>query len=523
MREIWSLDAETDPFLRGRIPAPFLWGAYNGCEYFEFENTEDVVDFFRDKNAIVYAHNGGKFDYFFLLEYLSEFSEVMTINGRLSKFKIGECEFRDSYNILPFPLSSYKKDEVDYKIFEKSEREKLKNKKIISDYLRADCRYLYEIVAGFIDEYGLHLTQAGAAMKIFEKMSGRKSDETSKLFYETFSDFYFGGRVECFDTGIFERDVTIIDINSAYPHAMKFSHASGTHYSMLDSLPNSEKKIQRSFIKLHAKSTGAFPFREKTGLTFPSDGVVREFHVTGWEYLAARDTNTLDDVDIIECLSFDECIEFNEYVDTFYDKKVSAKAAGDKAKYHYAKIFLNALYGKFGANPDNYDENIFVKPCNIQCAEDDGYEFECIVGGWAMCSRPLPRERHRYYNVATAASITGFVRAQMWRAINKCTGVIYCDTDSIFCSDTGTLALDATELGAWDIEAVASEGAVAGKKLYAFKTDKKWKIASKGARLGHNDIYKVARGGTAIYMPESPSFSLKRGIQFISRKIQKTC
>src|SRR4051812_21942910 len=113
MREIWVADAETDPFEHGADIQPFIWGAFNGTEYHEFETTAALVDFFRDKKVIVYAHNGGRFDWHFLLPHLDPFTPVMIIAGRLAKFTIGECEFRDSYNILPSPLSAYQKDEID--------------------------------------------------------------------------------------------------------------------------------------------------------------------------------------------------------------------------------------------------------------------------------------------------------------------------------------------------------------------------------------------------------------------------
>jgi hypothetical protein len=40
----------------------------------------------------------------------------------------------------------------------------------------------------------------------------------------------------------------------------------------------------------------------------------------------------------------------------------------------------------------------------------------------------------------------------------------------------------------------------------------KWKKASKGVKLSADEIMKIAEGGEAIYMPEAPSFSIKRGI-----------
>lgn len=502
---------------------PFIWGCFNGDDYHEFTDTNEFLDFITDGEKIVYAHNGGKFDWHYCLHRLEPFSDLMVIAGRLAKFQIGEAEFRDSYNILPMPLSAWQKDEFDYSLMEPDVRHKPENWQKIRRYLQNDCVYLHEMITEYIGRYGLNITQASSAMKVWQKISGIKAPNTPQSFYEFFSPYYYGGRVQCFESGIIERDFQVIDINSAYPFAMKHHHAWGDNYVISDKLPNSRAYIQRSFIQLRGVSKGAFPFRTKTGLDFPSDSVSREYFVTGWEFLAAIETRTLDDWELISCITFNDSIVFDDYVDEFYQMKDEAKASGDKASYIFAKLFLNSLYGKFAANPDKYHEYTVVNPRYIEAAETDGYDFCAELAEWALMSRPLGDEKARYYNVATAASITGFVRAYLWRAINECEGVIYCDTDSIACTTTGSLSLDSSQLGAWDNEASCHFGAVAGKKLYAFHTnDNKWKTASKGVRLSPEEICRVANGQTVAHTPESPSYSLKRGIGFITRKINRS-
>lgn len=522
-KEIWVADCETDPFKKGRIPYPFIWGCFNGDDYHEFDTTDEFLEFISSRECIVYAHNGGKFDWHYCLHQLEPFSDLMVIAGRLAKFKIGNAEFRDSYNILPMPLSAWQKDEFDYSILEPEVRNTPENQKKIRRYLRHDCEYLFEMVSEYIDRYGLNLTQASSAMKVWQKIAEMKAPKTSKGFYDDFAPYYYGGRVQCFQTGIIESDFKVIDINSAYPFAMKHHHPWGETYVISDKLPNSRAYTERAFIHLSCVSRGAFPSRTKTGLDFPSDNVVREYFVSGWEFLAAIETNTISGWEIISCITFNDSIKFDNYVDHFYTMKSEAKDKGDKAGYIFSKLFLNSLYGKFAANPEKYDEYTVVSPRYIEAAEEDGYNFCAELEQWALMSRPLEEHKQHYYNVATAASITGFVRAYLWRAINKCEGVIYCDTDSIACASTGALELDPSELGMWDIEAQCKYGAVAGKKLYAFMTDSdEWKTASKGVRLEPDEIVKVAKGQSITYSSESPSYSLKRGIGFISREINKS-
>ena len=47
MKPFAVIDSETDPFRFGRVPAPFIWGYYNGEEYHRFFSTEALVDFIR--------------------------------------------------------------------------------------------------------------------------------------------------------------------------------------------------------------------------------------------------------------------------------------------------------------------------------------------------------------------------------------------------------------------------------------------------------------------------------------------
>ena len=531
-KEIWCADCETDPFDGKIIPQPFIWGIYNGSEYHEFTDTDEFVNFCKEIDGIIYAHNGGKFDWLYITEHFEPWEPLMLISGRLSKFKIGNAEFRDSWNILPQPLRAFCKDDFDYTLLKKEHRHKPENWKKIQQYLASDCRNLWNVVNDYIERYGVNLTQAGTAMKMWRKITGEKAPKTSRDFYDQLAPYYYGGRVQCFKPGIKDYNFTVVDINSAYPHAMKHLHPYGDNFVVTDKLPKTEAMIQRCFIQLECVSRGAFPYREKTGLAFPADNDVRKYHITGWEYLAALDTGTISNVTIISVIQFPDSIRFDDYVDHFFAMKNEAKETGDNAGYQFAKLFLNSLYGKFGANPDKYNEYTVVKSEHIYHAEqEDDYNFCAeLPGNLAIMTKPLDEARQTYYNVAVAASITGFVRAYMWESINKCKGVIYCDTDSIFCRSTGDLELDPAKLGAWDIEAKCDYGAFGGKKLYAARCTKKWldanegakewKTASKGVKLTPEQLIKVAKGETVVYNPEAPSYSLKRGIRFVPRKIQ---
>jgi len=517
MREIFTVDCETDPFLFGRVPTPFIWGAYNGEDYWEFNDAKELVEFLENRNCIAYAHNGGKFDWHFVLDYIPAFSDVLIINGRLSKFKIGGCEFRDSYNILPLPLSAYKKDAFDYTKLEKNVRHNHMNE--ISEYLKNDCVYLFEIVTRFIADYGFNLTLAGAALKKWQFIADKNAPQTDAEYYNALSHYYYGGRVQCFKTGIIEEDFKVVDINSAYPYAMMKKHPYGQIYRVADQLP--QKGVEQCFIELTCISAGAFPHRTKNGgLNFPNDDQVRTYFITGWEYLTALKVGAIDNITIIAVIEFFETIDFCDYVDQFYEMKKQAKRNNDKAGYINSKLLLNSLYGKFGSNPQNYKSSQLVPPRYIDAAEQDGFRWCGEIGNWYLAEKDLEPDEMKFYDIAVSASITGFVRAYMFESMQKCKGLIYCDTDSIAAHDISGLKLDPEILGFWDIEADCDYGAVAGKKLYAFH-DKNgnWKKASKGVRLDHNQIVQIAKGASVTHQNEAPTFSMKKNPHFIERTI----
>lgn len=541
-RPIWIADAETDPFRKGRVPKPFIWGLWDidNKEYYEFTDTNSFVEFISEKDVIVYAHNGGKFDWHFITDYIDDFEALTIIAGRLAKFNIGLAEFRDSYNIIPAPLSAYQKDEIDYAIFEEGVRDIPENWEKIRAYLKSDCVYLGDLVETFINEFGMSLTQAGAAMKTWSKMTGVKKPKTTDFYYGEFKKYYYGGRVECFHKGEYHGPFKVIDIKSAYPFAMVHRHPWGTVYNTYDCMPShfDDSDIERCFITMLAESHGAFPVRTKTGLQFPNDGELREFHITGWEYLAARDTGALVDARIKTVIEYLESISFEDYVNHFFalkqeaeDQMKIATAKGDwkalaywTAQRLFAKLFLNSLYGKFASNPENYEEFMTLPADMLEAAlNEDGWFFcKLISETTAVVNRPLQEEKRRYYDVAVAASVTGFVRAYLWRNISKTDTPLYCDTDSIAFAGNHRGIDMANRLGAWELEAECDYAAIAGKKLYAFrKLDGKYKVASKGVRLEPAEIIEIAQGGTVHYMPEAPTFSIKQGtVKFQGRTIK---
>jgi len=607
-------DLETDPFLHGREPLPFVWGYYDGTEY--YSNWFDDITLTREENAreciksfiefcstldveeiVIYAHNGGKFDFHYLIEWLDE--NIMVLNGRLAKVSIKGLEFRDSLLMLPRPLSAYKKDEIDYKIFERKQRNKPKNKILIEEYLKTDCIYLYEWITKFIDLYGYYLTLPAASFNQL-KLTGYEPQHTYLDYDDHFREFYYGGRTEAFKPGITLEDCEYVDINSAYPFAMMDFHPYGNKYIELDKPP--EKGMY--FADITAISKGALPYRDtgeltgvevleasiellkvgnldntkavkNKGLYFPNDDIPRQYSVTSWEIEAGLETGTLEIISYDYIVQHEQHKNFKEFVDKFYELKSTSKANGDKDSETFAKLILNSCYGKFATNSRLFktyqivpvgclptelvEYYIKYKVDNIKSLheaiimDDELRDKEAqnkanMVLTWVVSSdlpcgltiweRDEPSDR--FYNVATAASITGYVRAMLWKAICESDMPIYCDTDSIMCKHFyGSIG---DKLGQWEQEAILNKIYVGGKKLYAahikgksLTNENGWKTASKGSRLTHNQIVSEVENRQKLgleYFDENitgtnwqnsaPSFSLRYGARFVDRNIKCT-
>ena len=557
-KKIMACDCETDPFRYGRTPQPFIWGLYDGKDYETFATTKEFVSRVRDERIILYAHNGGKFDFIFLLPFILE-TKAQIINGRIVSMFLGSAELRDSFSIIPVALRELGgKKEIEYWKLEKEHRKQ--HKQEIEEYLYADCKSLYDAVTAYRNAAGKQKTIASNALAFSRKL-GIDPGKTNARFDRSYRSFYFGGRTECFRPGT-HSNLTILDIRSCYPYAMMHDHATGEHNdfrSRHDFGNLSKDAINRSFIRLECSSRGAFPIRTKgpQGLFFPHD--YHEFFITGWEYNAAKDLGLIANEKIISVDYSVKTINFTPYVEHWYKVKSSVKKKDDPITYTIGKIMMNSLYGKLAQNPAKYFDYRIVPEgtifchckqndscmwdynelCPIKEAENHGWKLEMEYEGHEIHRREsLWKYKHAegkawiekpiYKNVATGASITGFARAHLLRAIHAVGNqhVVYCDTDSLICgpdADLSSLALT-DAIGDWEVEARnAPIGHFAGKKLYGLTlADGKHKLASKGAKLTFSDIKRIANGEIVQWKNEAPSFTLAGEARFVVRNIRAT-
>ena len=568
---ITTLDLETDPFEAGLTVQPFASGYFDGAVFTTIwdadpklliERTVAMLD--ATEPSLCYVHNGGRFDIFYFLKYLS--GNIKIINNRIVSCNLGKHELRDSYAIMPFPLASYQKDSIDYTKLHRDKRDS--NRIEIIDYLRGDCQYLWELCTTFHSEFGDRLTIGGSSMR---QLKEHHSFNTGGSEYDSRlrKDFYFGGRNQCFKAGVIEQKCNIYDVNSMYPHVMR----SCLHPVSIGIDVSNRIEKDTCFVVAEGINRGAFPARDKVGLTFTTQA--GRYSTTIHEWIAALETGTFKPSRIIRTYGFRLRANFADFIDHFYHARIAAKKNGDKARDLLYKFTLNSAYGKFAQNPENFFDYQLTKPevvldeacehchgcgqCLPHCdtclrlnsgVPTDDCKF-CEASGckWAISemskewiiwkARPL---HSHFLNVATGASITGAARAVLLRGIAQAIEPLYCDTDSIIASGHRNLPISDTELGAWKIEATGDVVAIAGKKLYgvysyaepdSIKNPERVKLtngrhaytikkAHKGVHLTGQDIIKIACGDTIEYASPVPAFQLDGSVKWIVRKVRTT-
>lgn len=566
-RRIVTADLETDPFEYGKMVRPFLGGYYDGEKIVSFWGEDCIEKMIASLEAenepyVIYVHNGGRFDFFYFVKHFR--SSMRIVNGRIIQAATGKHEWRDSFAIMPFPLADYDKDQIDYEKFRAEVREQ--HREEIMRYFRKDLTSLHELVTAFHAEFGDKLTIGSASMKQI-KLRHKFSTGSTEYDAKFRKNFYYGGRNQVFQSGVIKTKIKIEDVNSMYPYVMKsYLHPIGVGHSV-------SNRIERDtvFVVTEGKNYGAFPTREKDGsLNFTREYGI--FHTTIHEYNAALDTGCFKPRRIIKTYGWANRGTFEEFVSHFYNERAAAKLAGNKIRTIFYKYVLNSGYGKFAQNPDNYFD-WYITPlgetppdqcdceCHYQvtnsckCEFSESHGASTCVQFWTpnyrhddylIWQRPLQTKSLSWYNVATGASITGAARAVLLRGIHGATNPLYCDTDSIICSDLARVRMDDSELGAWKLEGTGRLAAIAGKKLYAVfdrenpkePNPKKphecnhkdapcpicglVKKAHKGARLTGLQILRIAQGEEIDSCNPVPAFKWDGTYTFTKRTIRAT-
>lgn len=327
--------------------------------------------------------------------------------------KFGKWYERDAYQYVFRGLSKIAKDlnltqqklEVPSFLGQRAWKDNLE-KTIFEAYALQDVIVLWELVYWILDIHrrfnvGLSVSLADLAGKIFRKYHVQEVIEPTTQDVTTAAlASYHGGKTESYVNGpILIQDIVEYDITSAYPFAMSeignFFDYEIKEYKRKDPIE------KNALYQISSKTLCKYQpiFTEE----FKREKVLEKQWVTGWELESCIRHNCLSIYDIHEgyvMVSRNEKHNgLKNYVKSFFEMKQQADREKNQSVRLVAKLFLNALYGKF-----------------ISKIQEETDELESWKGG--VIFHPM-----------IATLITGFVRSYVHDIEHHC-DCIHTSTDS---------------------------------------------------------------------------------------------
>ena len=167
---------------------------------------------------------------------------------------------------------------------------------------------------------------------------------------------YHGGKTECYiDTPSLVHNVYEYDIKSAYPYAM------ATIPNFFNYEVEHNKNLRRGIVDeglylVNGEITGKYKPFYQHDFTFSKQ--VKDTWITGYELNSALRHNAfhgnIDDSYIVKSNGGQNYLR--QYCVDFFRLKDQAKVEKNKTEYHWYKIALNALYGKFISRIPEFSE-----------------------------------------------------------------------------------------------------------------------------------------------------------------------
>ncbi|MBV6340338.1 DNA polymerase [Candidatus Magnetobacterium casense] len=482
---------------------PYIVGYYHKQHGFKtYTGLDCIHQFMQDllqrhhREEIIYAHNGGKFDFSFLLQqmmnkdYRKKYTADLTrTQGRVIELRINRIEwadngpgkkktpvyhtilrFRDSMSLLPFSLKKltdsfdveHPKGEVDHtKITPKNWQEYLPE---IIPYLKHDCLGLHEVLTKYqnycYNKWHISIkeaiTTASMAMRIYRRNYQKLALPQYLPYEDVIRLSYVGGRTEIFQHYLDTPGGYYYDVNSLYPSVMH-----NNPYPVGYPVKTYGFDIHKNFGICQATidipktlDIPPLPFKhivnKQMKLTFPVG------RIKGWfctpELLMAEKYGCKVDVDF--GLDFQKDYIFKGYVEDLYAIKEKPR---DNVEKVVTKLKLNSLYGKYGQRREK--EQFMFNPKDII-----GLTPLTLDDSIPLYSKKV-QSKSKHILPAIASFVTSYARCTLYELMQD-SDPYYCDTDSIITRKKLPIS---KALGDLKLEHHIKEGVFILPKMYAFR------------------------------------------------------
>lgn len=504
----WSCDFETTTDTEDcRV---WAWASKQiGGDKFEYGNTIGSFMLWLMTTAdVAYFHNL-KFDGEFIIYWLltngwkhttesrkigkNEFNTLISDTGQFYameiRFPSRKVKILDSLKILPLSVAeiaaSYhletQKLEIDYHEYREPGH-------IITaeelEYIRADVEIVAEALELNFEQGLTKMTQGSNALNDFKKILSKKRFENlfPILDYETDKDIrraYKGGFTYAapqFQGKDIGAGITL-DVNSLYPSVMYTELLPHGIPRRFEGKYKADKLyplyIQQIKCSFELKPDMIPTIQLKNNLSFSptqyltsSGGEEIVLMLTNVDLALFFDHYNVYDIEYKGGWMFQGKHDiFKEYIDKWIGVKNQATIDGNKGLRSIAKRMLNALYGKFGLNPDVRSK--------IPTLEDDRVKYK--LGA--------PEKRKPIY-IPMAAFTTSYSRNKTIRSAQKLyPRFMYADTDSLHLEGVelpSEIDIDPVRLGAWAHESTFTRARFIRAKTYIEEIDGELAITCAG-------------------------------------------
>ena len=517
MKEFGVVDLETQGF-DGQLVVGCVLFRDNTHIFYSFKEFFNIIKTFPDK-TILFAHNGGKFDYKFILSEAEDANidiiKMININGSinftLSFSSKNNIILRDSYLLLPLSLdklgkafnTTHKKLPFDMDFWVGSGYPCSLE---LIEYCKIDCFTLFDCLITFANELGIDkfdFTIAGTAFNILldteigiNKVRNYTKNFLTKSEEEFIRTAYMGGRTEVFEqvgNGLFHYDV-----NSMYPYVMANNYyPTGQHYfvtghdEIIKELTSGNLGVVKCIVSLDLDMHIPFlGIKRDNKLLFPIGSWTASY--TSHEILEAQKRGY--QFLFIEGIFYEsKRILFKSFVNKYYQMRLDNKGT---AKDAIAKLILNSAYGKF-AQRREYSKLVHFNEIYNQ---KDFHDYQ-RVGETDYYETTVTNYCNREINPIYAVFVTAYARTHLYNlfedVLSKDGVVYYCDTDSVFCNvDLETQS----GLGGLKLERQIDKGLFIAPKLYKIDDI----IKAKGIRQTDElDLETLLKVGTSITVRQS--------------------
>lgn len=475
------------------------------------------------KRELVYFHNGSKFDFMFLLDYVSlnpqDYQiDLLTRDNVIYKIKIKKqnrvIEIRDSYQILKDSLAklaaSIGLNKINFFEDDITENDLRSTKYRISlvKYCIKDSMLLYKILEHyrtlFLKDFQIDITNsytvASMALKCFRTHFYK--DYTIYIPNGNVDQFirksYFGGRVEVFRPHL--KEGYHYDVNSLYPtvmHDFDYPKGKGEFISIMSEqydlsllgfyevIVNAPDTLYIPFLVLKDSKIGLVsPVGSFEGVYFSEE--IKYAMTLGYKFFFKKGYVFQEKEKI-----------FQGYIKHLYDKRI--QSAKNSPTNIITKLLMNSLYGRFGMKPEisisklcSEDElrTILLTRKDVNYHEINNvymvkYQSNVDIKHLLSLKRQGLIDKETFTNavessnyvdsksaVQIASAVTAYARIYMHKLYTHYSdSLYYTDTDSLFLSkQANSENVSENELGKLRFEGKIYNGYFIAPKAYSFET-----------------------------------------------------